>query len=124
MTSDVLRQRNGHGRRIESRADVARRSDAQIFRAVVKALNWSACLPRTVVQVEVVNGHVTLSGELESLSQHDAATSVARWLTGVTGVSNHTIIRPATRRRERVAARVDQGRDGGDHVNLPRTARS
>jgi osmotically-inducible protein OsmY len=70
------------------------RSDADIARAVVKALDWSACLPRNSVRVRVDNGHVTLSGEVAREHQRDAATTVVRWLTGVTGVSNTTTIKP------------------------------
>ena len=69
------------------------RSDADIACAAAKALNLSTYLPKNSLQVMVERGHVTLSGEVEWEYQRDAATTVVRWLAGVTDVTNNTIVK-------------------------------
>ena len=67
--------------------------DADVAEAVARALHLSACLPQKTIFVSVDNGHVTLRGEVTWEYQRAAATSVTRWLTGVSSVSNLLAVR-------------------------------
>jgi osmotically-inducible protein OsmY len=69
-------------------------SDADIARAVVNALDWSASVPPDRIKVLVEHGWVTLQGTVEYHFQKDAAETAVRHLKGVKGVSNTIAITP------------------------------
>ena len=71
------------------------RDDADIAKTVVQVLRWSAGLPKTI-QVEVNDGYVTLSGEVDWAYQREDANNMVRRLSGVRGVSDLITIRPCT----------------------------
>jgi osmotically-inducible protein OsmY len=73
----------------------ARRSDADIARAVENVLQWTSMLPLDSVKVLVESGWVTLSGEVDWDYQRQSASRAVRYLMGVTGVSDQITLKPA-----------------------------
>lgn len=69
------------------------RTDADIAKAVVSALDWNVSIPSGAVQVKVDDGFVTLTGEVDWDYQRDAAASSVRHLLGVRGVNNAVTLR-------------------------------
>jgi len=70
------------------------RSDADIARAAVNALDWNVSVPRNRVKVVVEHGRITLEGALQYHYEKVAAERAVRHLIGVTGVSNQISVRP------------------------------
>jgi osmotically-inducible protein OsmY len=70
------------------------RSDADIARAAVNALDWNASIPRNGVKVVVEHGSIVLEGTVEFNFQRDAAEMAVRDLRGVKGVSNRLTVAP------------------------------
>jgi osmotically-inducible protein OsmY len=56
---------------------------------VLNALYWDLAVPRHRLRVEVDNGWVTMSGEVDRSYQRSCAESDALKITGVVGVINH-----------------------------------
>lgn len=75
------------------RAGNTRMSDAQIAAEVTRRLAWDAALPRNAVKVQVSSGRITLRGELRGDWQRMAALEDVTRLYGVTGVSDHTVVK-------------------------------
>lgn len=69
-------------------AAVSKRTDAEIAEAVGRALAWTASVPGDRVRYEVIDGWVTLRGELPWYYQKRAAEEAVRALVAVMGVSN------------------------------------
>jgi osmotically-inducible protein OsmY len=72
----------------------AERSDPEIARAAVQALQGRTTVPRDRVKVIVREGWVTLEGEVDWRYQSEAAESVVQSLTGVRGVANLIKVKP------------------------------
>jgi osmotically-inducible protein OsmY len=72
----------------------SKRTDEDIAKAAVKALDDSVSVPKDNIKVVVSNGWVELEGEVEWQYQKNAAERAVRDLTGVVGVSNHIKIKP------------------------------
>ncbi|HBY95098.1 MAG: BON domain-containing protein [Ardenticatenaceae bacterium] len=70
------------------------RSDADIARAVVNALEWDARVPHERIDVTVREGKVTLEGNVDWHYQKLAAEDDVRSLIGVKEVLNLITIRP------------------------------
>ncbi len=70
------------------------KTDADIAKAAVRALEWDAFVPIEKLDVTVSKGWVTLKGEVEWQYQKQDAERVVRRLQGVKGVSNLIIVRP------------------------------
>lgn len=64
------------------------RSDEDIARAAVTALQWNATLPKDAIKIKVVKGFVTLSGTVEWSFQIKSAERSVSHLYGVKGVLN------------------------------------
>lgn len=62
--------------------------DAEIAHAVTNHLKWQLQVPNETLKVKVEHGWVTLTGELESSAQKDAAEREIGQLSGVRGVIN------------------------------------
>ena len=75
--------------------DTGRRTDAQITESAKNILSWTSSLPANAIQVEVEDGWLTLSGDVEWQFQRQDAADSLRYLTGVTGVSNDIAIKPS-----------------------------
>ena len=71
----------------------AKQSDDEIASRAANIVAWS--VPAKNIKILVEKGWVTLSGEVEWQYQRSAADHAVRKLTGVIGVSNQIIVRPA-----------------------------
>jgi osmotically-inducible protein OsmY len=81
------------------------RTDEDIAKAAVDALEWDALVPAEKIQVTVSKGWVTLRGEVEWQYQKEDAERVVRRLTGVKGVTNLITMKPritATELKEKI----------------------
>lgn len=70
-------------------------TDEEIARRTVNMLSWNVVVPENTVQVEVRQGWVQLTGNVEWQYQKDAAESAIWRMPGVIGVSNNIKIVPA-----------------------------
>jgi len=76
------------------------RTDEDIARAVVNALNWSVAVPSERIKVKVSKGWITLEGTVNWQFQKKAAENAVRDLLGVKGVTNLIDVRPQVRPSE------------------------
>lgn len=76
------------------------RSDADIAQAVLNALKWHSLVPEERVKVEVEDGYVTLTGEVDWSYQLAGAEQCVRPLVGVRGVTNRITIAQRARPEE------------------------
>ncbi len=74
-----------------------KRPDENIARAASNALEWDVSVPHDRVKVQVQNGLVTLSGEVDWWYQKSAAEEAVRHLMGVVSVSNGIAIKPESK---------------------------
>lgn len=77
-----------------------KRTDADIARAALHALEWDVQVPNERIKVKVENGWVTLEGEVDWGYQREIAIDVIRDLTGVRGVFNMILVKPQAETRE------------------------
>jgi osmotically-inducible protein OsmY len=70
------------------------RTDPDIAKAALHAIEWDAFVPSDKVQVTVSKGWVTLRGEVEWQYQREDAERVVRRLSGVKGVTNLIMVKP------------------------------
>ena len=70
------------------------KTDADIAKAAIQALEWDAYVPPGKVKVTVDKGWITLEGEVDWQYQKLDADRVVRRLTGVKGVSNLIQVKP------------------------------
>ncbi|WP_020174772.1 BON domain-containing protein [Methyloferula stellata] len=71
-----------------------KRGDDEIAAAAVDRLGWDVSVPRDTVKVNVEQGWVTLTGEVDWHYQKLAAEQDVHRLYGVVGVSNQITIKP------------------------------
>ena len=69
--------------------DSYKKTDKEIAKSVVTALDWAATVPKEKVMVKVEDGHVYLSGELPWAYQKNAAKRAVESLLGVKQVYNN-----------------------------------
>ena len=69
------------------------RSDTEIAEVATTAMRWHSMVPDDRVKVEVENGWVTLSGELDWGYQYACAEQAIRPLLGVRGLINNITIK-------------------------------
>lgn len=72
-----------------------RKSDTEIAYAVQNALKWNIYNLSNNISVKVEDGLVSLSGSVEWHYQKISAENAVRYLTGVRGVFNNIIVKPA-----------------------------
>ncbi len=70
------------------------RTDEDIARAAVRALEDRVTVPHDRIKVTMHDGWITLEGEVEWQYQREAAESAVRYLTGVKGVTNLILVKP------------------------------
>jgi osmotically-inducible protein OsmY len=70
------------------------RDDDDIGAAALERLAWDPWVPLKAVNVTVEKGWITLTGTVSWRYQLDAAEQDVRRLHGVTGLSNHIIVKP------------------------------
>jgi osmotically-inducible protein OsmY len=77
-------------------------TDREMAAAASKQISWSAMIPMESVKVLISDGWITLEGQVEWWYQKKAAENIARYLTGVKGVTNLISLqsRPTTARIE------------------------
>jgi osmotically-inducible protein OsmY len=78
-------------------SSVDEKTDADIAKAAVRALEWDAFVPIEKLDVTVSKGWVTLKGEVEWQYQKQDAERVVRRLQAVKGVSNLITVKPRAR---------------------------
>lgn len=71
-----------------------KRDDADIARAALNSLRWTLFIPHETLKVAVEDGHITLSGEVNTHYQKMRAENAVRDLYGVTHVSNNILLKP------------------------------
>jgi len=74
-----------------------KRSDEDIARAASNAVEWNVTVPRDRVKVQVQDGSVILSGEVDWWYEKDAAENAVFPLMGVVSVNNRITIKPAVK---------------------------
>ncbi len=74
----------------------AARSDEELAMAAVGRIAWDASVPVGAVQVQVDDGWITLTGQVDWHYQRQAVEQDVRSMVGVIGVSNETTIKPAS----------------------------
>jgi osmotically-inducible protein OsmY len=72
----------------------SQRSDADVARTAVHAVEWNSSIPPNCIKVLVDKGWITLEGEVDWGYQRTAAEETVRRLTGVRGVWNLVKVRP------------------------------
>lgn len=65
-----------------------KRTDTDIARAVLRALEWDIAVPQERIQVRVERGWVTLEGEVALQFHRAAAENAVRRMSGIRGVTN------------------------------------
>ena len=70
------------------------RTDADIAKAALNALQWNVALPADKISLTVSRGFVTLKGEVPWQYQKEEAERVIRHLLGVNGVINEIVVKP------------------------------
>jgi osmotically-inducible protein OsmY len=118
-------------------ASFSERTDEDIARAALNALDWSISVPSERIKVKVSKGWITLEGNVEWQYQKAAAEKAVRFLTGVKGVSNlievkpqvsTTVVKSAIEAALKRSAEVDANRitveTHGDKVTLRGSVRS
>ncbi len=68
--------------------------DETIARAALDRIAWEVSVPADDIKLEVEDGWIKLTGEVEWHFQKDAAESVIRGLRGVVGISNRITLKP------------------------------
>ena len=74
--------------------DSQKRSDEDIAGAVANVLDWNVLVPHDRVKVQVQDGLVTLSGEVDWGYQKNAAEEAVRYLMGVVLFNNQITVKP------------------------------
>jgi osmotically-inducible protein OsmY len=93
------------------------RTDADIARAAVNALDWNVSVPRNRVKVIVEHGRITLEGELRFHYEKIAAERAVRHLIGVTGVSNLISVKPPKVSAGDIKHRIEQALERAAEVD-------
>ena len=94
------------------------KTDHQIQTAVVKELDWSPGVESEHIGVAVTDGAVTLSGEVATLPQRNAAVKAARRIHCVLALVDDIEVRPHDGRRDDAAIVRDVNAALGRHVQL------
>jgi osmotically-inducible protein OsmY len=71
-----------------------KRSDSEIAQAATAALRWNSRIPDGSILVDVENGWITLTGEVDWSYQAAQAVKCIRPLVGLRGLRNKITIRP------------------------------
>jgi len=71
-----------------------KRTDEDIAAAAINRMGWDISVPKDAVKVQVENGWVTLTGQVDWHYQKIAAVQELRHLPGVTGLSDQITVKP------------------------------
>jgi osmotically-inducible protein OsmY len=72
-----------------------KRSDEDIAAAAIERLSWNATIPDGAIKVRVEQGWINLTGAVSWHFEKLAAEQDVRALSGVIGVSNQVVVKPA-----------------------------
>ncbi|WP_055436903.1 BON domain-containing protein [Lacinutrix algicola] len=72
------------------------KTDLEISKAIVKAFEWNIAVPEDKIAIEVRDGWINLSGEVNSAYQRDAAKRVAENITGAKWINNTITIKESS----------------------------
>lgn len=72
-----------------------KRSDVEIAKAAIHALQWTLFVPDEHIKVTVEKGHLTLAGNVEYHYQKERAYNAVRNLYGVIAIINNIQVKPA-----------------------------
>jgi osmotically-inducible protein OsmY len=99
-----------------------KRSDSEIAQATATTLRLNSMVPEGKVQIEVENGWVTLTGEVDWRYQLVRAEQAIRPLAGVRGLSNRISIKPRASSKDVgaqiTAALTRQAMREAKHINI------
>ena len=73
------------------------RDDADIAEAAVTALEWNVMVPHDLIKIQVEDGMIILTGEVDWDYQRNAAHNAVCCLIGVKGVTNEISIKPSVK---------------------------
>lgn len=85
----------------------AERTDLDVARSAVNALDWNVSVPKERVIAAVSKGWVTLDGEVEWYFQKRAAEEAVRNLAGVRGVTNKITVKSRIARAQDVKMKIE-----------------
>jgi osmotically-inducible protein OsmY len=71
-----------------------RRNDSDIKKRILRELKWDSRIPWASINVEVIDGVVTLSGAVSSYAQKIAAQEATHRVAGVLDVANDIHVKP------------------------------
>lgn len=71
-----------------------KKSDGEIKQQVLRELKWDSRIPWSEIGVEVFDGEVTLTGNVNSYAKKRAAQEAAHRIDGVLDVANEIEVRP------------------------------
>ena len=92
-------------------------NDTDIAREAINALHWDVRVPSERIKVKVMNGGVTLEGEVDFKYQQDAASIAVRNLIGVKGVLNLITIKPPAVMPSEIKAKIDSALERAAEVD-------
>ncbi|UUZ76065.1 BON domain-containing protein [Polaromonas sp. P1(28)-13] len=99
-----------------------KRSDSEIAQIASSALRWSSLVPDERVKIEVEDGWVTLTGEVDWGYQLASAEQSIRPLVGVRGLTNRITIKPRASSKdigaEITAALTRQAAREAKHIDI------
>jgi osmotically-inducible protein OsmY len=95
------------------------RTDEDIARAAINALEWSVLIPANQIKVKVSKGRVTLEGTVDWQFQKAAAEKAVRKLIGVKGVSDLVEVKPRVSKVE-VKAQIENALKRSAEVDAER----
>jgi osmotically-inducible protein OsmY len=75
-------------------ADIHIRTDEDIARSALNALQWDVMVPDENIRVKMDHGYITLDGTVDFRYQETAAVDAIRNLAGVKGVNDRIKVRP------------------------------
>jgi osmotically-inducible protein OsmY len=97
-------------------------SDQAIAARIANILDWDVWVPNHAITVQVHDGRVTLSGEVEWAYQRMAAENGLRHLAGVRSFSNAIVVKPHIHPgdiKRRIVAALDRRADSAaEHVQV------
>ena len=89
-----------------------KRDDSDIAQAAVTALRLNSLIPEGKVKVEVEDGWITLTGQVDWSYQFASAEQCLHSLAGVRGITNQVTIKPRVREQVPKWLRVNEGGRG------------
>ncbi len=92
---------------IDVKVGSAQRPDKELAEAAVSALKSNVTVPAERLKAIVVDGWITLEGELEYWYQKDAAERAVHNLWGVKGISNRITLKPRAKAAD-VKLKIEQ----------------